>query len=75
MDEVYEEGIFKTVYLGEYTEGPREGQQCVSKVMRSGATYDECVFDHELAVVAKAQDLLTRFNDAGIIDEEAVVRT
>lgn len=63
---VFGEGSFKIVYRGQYTDGCRRGQLYVSKEMRIGPSYVDTVFDHELNIVHKANQIIQQFNDLKI---------
>ena len=66
----FAQGSFKDVYKAQYTEGSRKGQQAVSKFMRDADPYLASVFDCELEVVAKAEDLITKFNSEGFVNKK-----
>ena len=69
---VWNEGSFKVVYKGRYTRGERAGQPCVCKMLR-GTDHDpyaESIFDEELEIVRKSQDILDKFNAEGCVDRK-----
>jgi hypothetical protein len=59
---VYAEGAFKNVYKGKYTEGERNGEECVCKIFKSGSVFEESYFNNELKVVKKALEIINQFN-------------
>lgn len=73
MDRLFAKGGFKNVYKGKYTQGERAGEECVTKVFIDGAVYEESFFKHELEVVAKAMELIGKFNQ-GLFVRGSVVR-
>jgi hypothetical protein len=66
---VYAAGGFKNVYKGKYTEGVRIGQDCVCKKFKSGSVYEEAYFATELKVVAKALQIINKFNNDHLINK------
>jgi hypothetical protein len=56
--------------MSEYTAGESAGEKCVTKVLRSGPVFIESAFEYELAVVKQAADIIDKFNDAEILDDE-----
>ena len=66
---VWASGSFKDVYKGRYTEGSRAGKRSVSKFMRNADPYLAEVFNMELEVVDKAQELIDKFNNAGFVNK------
>jgi hypothetical protein len=66
---LYASGAFKNVYKGKYKDGERAGQECVSKVFKERGALEQQYFDAELAVVAKAMQIIDRFNKDRIIDK------
>ena len=70
LSKIYSSGGFKNVYKGKYTEGERKEQECVAKVFKTGSVYEESFFASELKVVAKALQIINRFNNDGIINKE-----
>jgi hypothetical protein len=70
LSKIYASGGFKNVYKGKYTDGERKGQECVTKVFKTGSVYEESFFASELKVVAKALQIINRFNSDRIIDKE-----
>ena len=70
MSKIYASGGFKNVYKGNYTEGERKGEECVAKIFKTGSVYEDSYFASELKVVAKALDIINRFNRDRIINKE-----
>ena len=66
---VYASGGFKNVYKGNYTEGERKDEECVVKVFKSGSIFEESYFATELKVVAKAMEIINKFNNDKIINK------
>ena len=60
---IYSTGSFKNVYKGVYIEGERKGQECVAKIFKSGSVFESSYFAVELKVVAKALQLINKFNN------------
>ena len=69
---VWNEGSFKVVYKGSYTQGERAGQPCVGKMLRDTDQdpYAASIFDQELEIVRKSQDILDKFNAGGFVDRK-----
>jgi len=70
LTKVYAVGGFKNVYKAEYTEGDRKGEECVVKLFKSGSVYEASYFAVELKIVAKALELINKFNSDRIINKE-----
>ncbi|KAK4007968.1 alpha-protein kinase 1 [Daphnia magna] len=66
---IFASGSFKNVYRGEYTKGERAGEECVCKIFKSGSVYEESYFQVELKVVAKALEIVNKFNRDKHIDQ------
>lgn len=66
---VYASGAFKNVYKGKYTMGERTGEECVVKEFKSGSVFEESYFAVELKIVAKALEVINKFNNDGIINK------
>ena len=72
MADVHGEGSFKVVYKGAYTHGERAGQPCVMKIVRKTEAASEqgrdleSVFDRELEITRKSQEIIDRFNAAAL---------
>ena len=65
----FEDGAFKIVYKGEYTEGERKGEACVVKKFKSGSVFEASFFANDLKVVAKALEIINKFNNDHVIDK------
>jgi hypothetical protein len=70
MNELVGEGAFRNVVPGEYTSGHRRGQQCVGKFFKSGAVFEDIFFEQDIRAVDKALDIITSWNQAGIINKQ-----
>jgi hypothetical protein len=66
---IFATGGFKNVYKGKYTEGERTGQECVSKIFKSGSVFEDSYFESELKVVAKALEIINKFNNDHVINK------
>mmetsp|Transcript_21573 Transcript_21573/g.36123 ORF Transcript_21573/g.36123 Transcript_21573/m.36123 type:complete len:385 (+) Transcript_21573:1-1155(+) len=62
-------GKFRWVAMGEYTDGPREGQKCVCKWFKSGFTFEEEFFKNDIRAVDQAALIVEQFNAEGIIQQ------
>jgi len=62
LDHPFAEGAFRHVAKGYYVGGPRNGQPCVWKWFKQGSVFAESHWKHDVAVVEKALDIVTRFN-------------
>ena len=51
----FAQGTFRWVAKGRYTEGPRNGQECVAKWFKTGAVMTNDFFDMDIKAVGKAQ--------------------
>ena len=72
---VHSTGAFKKVHLGNYTEGKRTGQKCVSKEFKTGCVFEDAYFANEMKVVAKSLDIITNYNNASLIDRAITLNT
>lgn len=68
----FSKGSFKTVWRGRYTEGPRKGQECVSKAFTRPAFADH-YFDLEMKVNRRTQRIVDAWNAAGVIPKPVVL--
>lgn len=66
-------GTFKQVWRGHYTDGPRKGQECVSKAFNTHSVFDEHYFQLEMRVVRRAQEIIDAWNAARVIDAPVVL--
>ena len=48
--------------------GPRQGQDCVAKVFKTGSVYESSYFQNEMDVIAAAMNIVNRFNQSRVID-------
>jgi hypothetical protein len=73
LGRVFDQGQFKLVYKGTYTRGERRGEECVAKIFKTGSVYEDSFFEHELAVVQKALQIVDNFNNAGLINHRIIL--
>jgi hypothetical protein len=73
--EIYASGTFKNVWLGEYTEGRRAGQACVSKEFKTGSVYEKHYYAEELAIVRRAQKIIDAWHVEDVIDKRVILNT
>ncbi|XP_057375807.1 alpha-protein kinase 1-like [Daphnia carinata] len=66
---IFASGAFKNVYKGNYIKGERAGQECVCKIFKAGSVFEASYFQAELNVVAKALEIVNRFNRGKNIDQ------
>ncbi|KAI9553924.1 hypothetical protein GHT06_019194 [Daphnia sinensis] len=66
---IFASGAFKNVYKGQYEKGERAGEECVCKMFKSGSVFEESYFEVELKVVAKALEIVNRFNKGKHINQ------
>lgn len=64
----FSRGSFKTVWRGRYTEGPRKGQECVSKAFTRDGFQDH-YFSVEMRVIDQTQLVIDAWNAARLIDQ------
>ena len=69
----YATGGFKVVYKGKYTKGERSGQACVSKEFLTGQVFEDSYFDHELKVVERTLEIITKWNEGRFIDKQVML--
>lgn len=68
----FSKGAFKTVWRGRYTEGPRKGQECVSKAFtRPG--FEDYYFGLEMKVIRQTQRIIDAWNAARVIGMPVVL--
>lgn len=70
----FNQGSFKTVWLGEYDDGQRRGDKCVIKAFKDGSVYEEWYFDEEMKLVEATGDMVNRFNAAKVLGGHRTVR-
>jgi len=70
---VYARGAFKDVYLGTYTSGDRKGESCVHKFFRDRAVFEDEYFAADVKVVQKAIQIVSAWNDLGVINKDILV--
>lgn len=73
MTRIYASGGFKNVYKGVYTEGAREGQECVTKIFKTGSVFHDSYFESELKVVAKAMEIINQWNRDAVINKSILL--
>lgn len=57
------------VARGRYESGPRKGQQCVVKWLKSGMTNSRTKFKHDLSVVDETLSITEKWNASRLIDQ------
>lgn len=70
LDKIIASGAFKNVYEGDYTEGKRAGEKCVSKQFKSGSVHEVDCFSEELRVIKRAQAILDNWYAAHVISRQ-----
>jgi hypothetical protein len=66
-------GSFKKVYRGYYANGPRKGQECVSKAFTRLSRFRGGSFQVELSTVQRAKEVIDDWNAARIINLPIVI--
>ncbi|WIA19927.1 hypothetical protein OEZ85_005816 [Tetradesmus obliquus] len=66
LDNPFDEGQFRYVAKGVYTNGPRCNQPCVCKWFKTGAVYEDTYFEKDLKAVDKAQEIIDTWNALNI---------
>lgn len=62
-------GSFKNVWRGHYTDGPRRGRGCVSKIFNTGfIVFEDEFFELEMTVIEEAQKIIDAWSSAHIFD-------
>lgn len=74
-DQLFASGTFKNVYAGEYVNGARAGQECVSKEFKTGSVYEEHYFKEELNIIRRAQAVIDDWHDARVINKRILLNT
>jgi len=69
LDHPFAEGSFRWVAKGQYTEGQRKGEACVTKWFKSGFTFEEEFYAKDIKAVDKALEILEKWNSKGFIDK------
>ena len=72
---VYSTGTFKKVFRGTYTHGKRADQTCVSKEFKTGCVFEASYFANEMKIVEKSLDIITSYNNAGVINRVITLNT
>lgn len=70
LDKIIASGTFKNVYEGDYTEGKRAGEKCVSKQFKSGSVHEVDCFSEELRVIKRAQAILDNWYAAHVASRQ-----
>lgn len=65
----FEEGGFRFVGKGVYTEGDRKGQTAVCKWFKKGHVDKETLFEKDILAMEKAVDLVARWNEQRIMEQ------
>ncbi|POS76316.1 hypothetical protein DHEL01_v205290 [Diaporthe helianthi] len=66
-------GAFKTVYRGHYTEGPRNGKECVCKAFTANSESEKQLFEDEARISDRAKEIITYWNRLKIIDQPVLL--
>ncbi|KAI0117818.1 kinase-like domain-containing protein [Nemania sp. FL0031] len=74
-NELFAEGTFKDVYAGVYTAGSRAGEECVSKVFKTGSVYEYHYFKEEMTIIRRTQKIIDDWNDARIVNKRILLNT
>lgn len=69
----FAQGSFKKAYRGYYTDGPRQGQECVAKIFITPSIFNDHYFQIEMAVVRRTQRIIEAWNAARIIGMPVVL--
>lgn len=69
MEQPFAKGSMRYVARGIYTSGKRKNQACVIKWFRSGHVASNTFFRQDIKAVAKALDIIKKFNRDGIINQ------
>lgn len=69
----FAQGAFRYVAKGKYTSGPRNGQACVTKWLKTGVVFEEDYFTLDVKAVDKALDIVNQFNDMNMVNKEIKV--
>mmetsp|Transcript_10874 Transcript_10874/g.30022 ORF Transcript_10874/g.30022 Transcript_10874/m.30022 type:complete len:243 (-) Transcript_10874:256-984(-) len=75
MHQIFDEGAFRYVYKGNYTSGPRAGEECVAKKFKTGSVYEAHYFDTDIKTVDKAINIIEKWNQKSFIDKMVMVNT
>ncbi|KAK7716907.1 transcription-associated protein 1 [Diaporthe eres] len=57
-------GSFKNVWRGHYTNGPRQGEECVTKTFKTGSVFEAHFFELEMTVIEETQEIINAWNNA-----------
>ncbi|KAG6368674.1 hypothetical protein INS49_002887 [Diaporthe citri] len=68
----FAKGAFKKVWRGHYTDGPRKGEECVSKVF-TRSVFEDHYFKVEMRVIRRAQWIIDAWNATGVIGMPVVL--
>jgi hypothetical protein len=69
LDNPFAQGSFRWVAKGRYTEGKREGEECVCKWFKSGGVLEASYYESDLATVQEATRLIIKWNESHFIDK------
>ena len=64
----FAEGTFRWVAKGAYTDGHRQGEQCVCKWFKTGHVMESAFYDNDLKTSNEAIRLITKWNEAKLIN-------
>eukprot|EP00961_Rhodomonas_salina_P113891 1531860-Rhodomonas_salina.3 len=68
LDNPFSQGQFRWVAKGRYTEGRRQGEQCVCKWFKSGSVFEKEFFELDIHAVQKAEQIIKQWNFAGFVN-------
>ncbi|KAI1329181.1 kinase-like domain-containing protein [Xylariaceae sp. FL0255] len=74
-DQLFAQGTFKNVYRGEYTSGPRAGQECVAKEFKTGSVYAASYFAEEMKIIQRTQKIIDDWHDANTINKRILLNS
>jgi hypothetical protein len=69
LEHPFSEGGFRWVAKGVYTEGGRQGQECVCKWFKTGQVFESTFFDLDIKAMNKALDLIKEWNSRNFLNE------
>ncbi|KAG7667698.1 hypothetical protein Ndes2526B_g01909 [Nannochloris sp. 'desiccata'] len=70
---IFASGANMHVYKGVYTRGERSGEECVSKVFKTGSVFENAFFAAELKVVDEARSIIETFNAQRILSNSTIL--
>lgn len=58
-------GAHRDVHKGTYNKGPRKGEECVSKVFKTGSVYADVFFEEDIKATREVSQSINAFNKTG----------